>query len=85
MTVIIIIVLPLLLHLLLPRPLLPLHHLLSLLPLLLPLLRHHHLLLQLLRWHYSPMRTFASLPDLSQSAPFFDLSIQFVISRSLTL
>jgi len=30
----------------------------------------------LLRWHYSPMWTFASLMDFSQTALFFDLSFQ---------
>jgi hypothetical protein len=37
------------------------------------------LLLLLLRWYYSPMQTFATLMDFSQSAPFFDLSFQFLI------
>ena len=31
------------------------------------------------RWHYSPMRTFASLMDFSQSALVFDFSFQFLI------
>jgi hypothetical protein len=36
-------------------------------------------LLLLLRWHYSPMRTCASLMALSQSALLFDLSFQLLI------
>jgi hypothetical protein len=40
-------------------------------------------LLLLLRWHYSPMRTFASLMALSQSALFFDLSFQLLILHFL--
>ena len=32
-----------------------------------------------LRWHYSPMRTLASLMNYSQSALTFDLSFQFLI------
>jgi hypothetical protein len=39
----------------------------------------------LLRWHYSPMRTFASLMALSQSALFFDLSFQLLILHFLKL
>ena len=35
------------------------------------------------RSHYSPMRTFASLIDFSQSALFFDLSFQFLILHLL--
>jgi hypothetical protein len=35
--------------------------------------------LLLLRWPYSPMRTFASLMDFSQSALLFDLPVQIVI------
>jgi len=31
------------------------------------------------RWCYSPMQTFTSLKDISQSALFFDLSFQFAI------
>ena len=38
------------------------------------LLMHETLLL--LRWHFSPMRTFSSLMDFSQSALLFDLSFQ---------
>jgi hypothetical protein len=34
--------------------------------------------LLLLRWHYNPMQTFASIMDFSQSALFFDLSFQFL-------
>ena len=30
----------------------------------------------IIRWHYNPMRTFASPMDPSQSAPFADLSLQ---------
>jgi hypothetical protein len=37
----------------------------------------------LLRWHYSPMRTFASLMTHSQSALFFDLSFQLLILHFL--
>jgi len=32
-----------------------------------------------LRWHYSPVRTFASFMDFSQSVQFFDLYFQFSI------
>ena len=46
------------------------HHLLLLL---LPLLR----LRLLLKWHYSPMRTFASLMDFSHAALFLDITFQF--------
>jgi len=41
------------------------------------------LLLLLLRWQYSPMQTFPSSMDFSQSALFFDLSFQFVILHLL--
>ena len=41
------------------------------------------LLLLLLRWHYSPMRTFASLVDCPQSTLFFHLSFQFLILHLL--
>ena len=51
------------------------HHLLLLLLLLLLLIL---ILLPLLRWHYSPVRTFVSLIDFSQSALFFD---HFFFSR----
>jgi hypothetical protein len=40
-------------------------------------------LLPLPRWHYSPMRTFASLMALSQSALFFDLSFPLLILHFL--
>jgi len=43
------------------------------LPLLLLLLL---ILLFLLRWHYSPMRTFASIMDFSHCALFLDLSFK---------
>jgi len=36
-----------------------------------------------LRWHYSPIRTFPSSIDFSQSVLFFDLSFQFVILQLL--
>ena len=42
-------------------------------------------LLLLRRWHYSPMQTFATLMDFSQSAPLFDLSFQFFILNLLIL
>jgi hypothetical protein len=41
------------------------------------------LLLVLLRSHYSPMWTFATLIDFSQSALLFDLSFQFLILHLL--
>ena len=41
------------------------------------------LLLLLVRWHYSPMRTFASLMDCSQSPLFYDFSSQFLILHLL--
>jgi hypothetical protein len=37
----------------------------------------------LLRWYYSPMRTFAYLMDFSQSHLFYYLSINFVIMHLL--
>jgi len=37
------------------------------------------------RWRYSPMQTFTSLKDISQSALFFDLSFQFAILYFYTL
>ena len=40
-------------------------------------------LLLLLRWNYSPTRTFPSIMDFSQSALVFDLSFQFVILHLL--
>ena len=67
----------LLLILLLLLLLLLLLHLLLLL-LLLPLI-----LILILRWNYSPMRTFPSLTDFSQSAPFFGLPFQFLILHLL--
>ena len=36
-----------------------------------------------LRWHCSPMRTFASLTHFSKSVRFFDLSFQFLILYEL--
>jgi hypothetical protein len=42
-----------------------------------------YIILLLLRWHYSPMRTFASLIALSQSTLFSYLSFQLLILHFL--
>jgi hypothetical protein len=47
------------------------------------LLQYRMYILLLLKWHYSPIRTFASIKDFTQSALLFDLSFQFVILHLL--